>query len=343
MGAKERVFVTVGSGYIGAALVPTLLNEGYAVRVVDRCFFGRDLLPAHDDLELVREDSRRMSPDVLRDVDYVIDLVALSNDPTGELFEKATWDINCESRVRTAGLAREMGARRYILPSSCSIYGFQDEDVIVDETSPTNPLTTYARANEKAERGVLALADENFAVTVLRQATVYGYSPRMRFDLAINGMPYGAWKTSPLALLGGGTHLRPMPPVKDACGAMRFMLTADFDAINGQIVNIGSDANNYQLEPLAAAVAAVLPNDVEIEWYGDPDHRSYRVGFAKLEALGFRAKYTAEDGAREVYEALESGRIDKTPRTITLEWYKELAKWHEIIKSVEMYGGIVEI
>jgi nucleoside-diphosphate-sugar epimerase len=341
--AKERVLVTGGGGYIGTALVPALLDEGYAVRVVDRCFFGHDLLPDHDALDLVQEDSRRMAPEVVQDVDHVIDLVALSNDPTGELFEKATWEINCESRVRTAGMAKQAGAKRYVLPSSCSIYGFQDKDVIVDETSPTNPLTTYARANEKAERGVLALADEDFCVTVLRQATVYGYSPRMRFDLAINGMTYGAWKTGKLPLMRDGTQWRPMLHVKDAAAAMCFMLQADRDAVNGEIVNVGSDVNNYQLKPLAETVARVLPNDVEIEWYGDPDHRSYRVSFAKLLGLGFHARYQAEDGAREVYEALAGGKIDKTPKTITLEWYKQLAHWHEVIKSVEMYGGIVEI
>ncbi len=340
---KQRVIVTGGGGYIGTALVHMLLERGYAVRVIDRCFFGHDLLPAHDDLEVVQEDSRRIPPDAFNGVDYVIDLVALSNDPTGELFEKSTWEINCESRVRTAGLAKAAGVQRYILPSSCSIYGFQDKDVIVDETSPTNPLTTYARANKKAEQGVLALADEKFGVTVLRQATVYGYSPRMRFDLAINGMTYGAWKTGILPLMRDGTQWRPMLHVKDAGGAMCFMLEADLDAINGQLFNVGSDVNNYQLKPLAEKVASVLPNDIEIEWYGDPDHRSYRVSFAKIEALGYRAQYQAEDGAREVYEALESGLIDKTPRTMTLEWYQELARWHEIIKNVEMYGGIVEI
>ena len=156
-------------------------------------------------------------------------------------------------------------------------------------------------------------------------------------------MTYGAWKTGTLPLMRDGTQWRPMLHVKDAGGAMCFMLEADLDAVNGQLFNVGSDVNNYQLEPLAEKVASVLPNDIEIEWYGDPDHRSYRVSFAKIEALGFKAKYQAEDGAREVYEALEAGLIDKTPRTITLEWYKELAKWHEIIKNVEMYGGIVEI
>src|SRR5262249_53750029 len=153
---------------------------------VDRFFFGRYLLAESDRLEVVTEDSRRLGPEHLADVDAVVDLVAISNDPSGELFQKATLEINRNSRVRTARLAKAAGVRRYILPSSCSIYGFQQNGYIADETSPTNPLTTYARANEMAEQGVLPLADENFCVVVLRQATVYGLSPRMRFDLAIN-------------------------------------------------------------------------------------------------------------------------------------------------------------
>ncbi len=215
--------------------------------------------------------------------------------------------------------------------------------MIVDETSPTNPLTTYARANEAAERAVLALADDRYCVIVIRQATVYGYSPRMRFDLAINGMTYGAWKTGKLPLMRDGTQWRPMVHVRDTADAMCFLLEADSSSVNGQIFNVGSDENNYQIGPLGEIVRRVIPKPVQIEWYGDPDHRSYRVSFAKIERLGWKAKLRAEEGVKEVYEALEAGLTDRTPQTITLQWYRELARWHEIIKSVEMYGGIVDI
>jgi nucleoside-diphosphate-sugar epimerase len=337
------VLVTGAGGYIGTTLVPLLLGAGYRVRAVDRFFFGDDLLQPGDRLQVIREDSRRIPDAVYQDVDAVVDLVALSNDPTGELFERATWDINHASRVRTARKAKAAGARRYILPSSCSIYGFQEPGVIADEDTPTNPLTTYARANEAAERDVLELADDDFCVVVLRQATVYGYSPRMRFDLAINGMTYGAWKTGELPLMRDGTQWRPMVHVRDTADAMRFVLEIEPGKVNGRIFNVGSDSNNYQIGPLGQKVAELVPRDVAIEWYGDPDVRSYRVSFDRIEALGWSAARSAEDGVREICDALEAGLVDRTPRTITLQWYRDLSSWHDVIRRVEMYGGIVDI
>ena len=339
----EKILVTGGGGYIGCILLSQLLEKNYAVRALDRFFFGRELLPQHDNLELVQEDSRRIRPEHLAGVDHVIDLVALSNDPSGELFEKSTWEINHVSRVQTAHLAKQLGVKRYIFPSSCSIYGFQEQGVIADENSPINPLTTYAQANRKAEEGILSLADESFCALALRQSTVYGYSPRMRFDLAINGMTYGAWSTGTLPLLRDGTQWRPMIHVQDTARAMIFMLEAEQTRINGKIFNVGSQENTYQLKSLAEKVAQTVPRDVEIEWYGDPDHRSYRVSFERLEALGFRTSYVAEDGVREICQALEEGFIDKTIKTMTLQWYQQLVQWHEIIDEIVMYGGIVDL
>jgi nucleoside-diphosphate-sugar epimerase len=342
----ETVLVTGAGGYIGSILVPKLLNKGYKVKAIDRYFFGKDKLPNHENLEIIQEDTRKLKEEIFDKVDYVIDLVAISNDPSGELFNEATWQINYESRVRTANIAKKKGVKRYILPSSCSIYGFQEE--IVDESAKTNPLTTYAKANEKAEQGVLPLADDSFVVTVMRQSTVFGYSPRMRFDLAINGMSYGAWKTGKLPLMRDGSQYRPMVHVQDTTDVMILLLTADKEKINGEIFNVGGDQLNYQIGQLGEIVAKTIEEEigkkVEIEWYGDPDHRSYRVSFKKIrETLNWTPKWDAKMGVKEIVHKLEKGEVDKTTQTITLNWYKELEKWYNIIEELKMYGGILNI
>jgi nucleoside-diphosphate-sugar epimerase len=342
MRSMERVLVTGAGGYIGTTLVPMLLAQGYKVRALDRFFFGH-LLPEHPRLERIRADLRRLDADHLQGVDHVIDLAAISNDPSGELFPLATDQVNHAARVRCATMAKAAGARRYLLPSSCSIYGFQDAQAVCDEGHPVNPLTTYARANLRAEQDVLRLADERFCVTVLRQATVYGYSPRMRFDLAINGMTYGAWRNRVLPLMRDGTQWRPMIHVRDAASALIFMLRAPAERIGGEVFNVGSDAENYQLGPLAELIRATLPVAIEIGWYGDPDRRSYRVDCKKIEALGWRAEHNAQDGALEIFRRLEAGELKRTDETMTLEWYQQLTRWHRIIKEIELHGGIIDI
>ncbi len=340
------VLVTGAGGYIGSVLTPKLLAQGFQVKAVDRFFFGEDKLHAHDNLTLVREDARRLSAEHFAGVDFVIDLVAISNDPAGEAFDQATWAINHQARANTAKQAKAAGVKRYILPSSCSIYGFQDH--LVDETADTNPLTTYAKANEKAEHDVLPLADDNFVVTVMRQSTVFGYSPRMRFDLAINGMTYGAWKNKKLPLMRDGQQYRPMVHVQDTTDVMILLLTADAEKINGQIFNVGGEALNYQIGPLAEIITEMVADRIEepvaIEWYGDVDHRSYQVDFNKIKTtLNWQPQWDAKRGAAEILEKLIAGELDRTTQTITLDWYKALEQWSTIVKQTELHGGMVNI
>jgi nucleoside-diphosphate-sugar epimerase len=335
-----KIIVTGASGYIGSVLVPKLLKQGHEVTAVDRFFFG-DLLADHKNLEKIKADSRTLNLEIFSGHNAVIDLVAISNDPAGDVFQEATYDINFHSRFRTASYAKESGVERYILPSSCSIYGFQEDGLIATESSPTNPLTHYAKANEMAENKILPLGNNKFCVTVLRQATVYGFSPRMRFDLAINGMTYGAWKDRKLPLMRDGDQWRPMIHVEDTSDAIIFMLDQRVEEINKEIFNSGSPDNCYQLKPLAERVAKAVGEDVVIEWYGDKDIRSYNVSFEKIRSLGFYAKHQAEYGVNEILTKLESRELDKTIKTITLDWYNEISKWHEVIKAMEIDGKLI--
>lgn len=338
----RRVLVTGGAGYIGSVLTRMLLDEGYDVVVLDRFFFGPTLrhLEGRSGLHLVRGDVRTFNPALLDGIDAVCDLAALSNDPAGELDPVKTMEINHQGRARVARLARERGVRRYILASSCSVYGFQEG--LLDEESAPQPLTTYAEANIAAERSNLPLAEHGFCVTALRQATVYGLSPRMRFDLAINGMTLGVFQKGRIPVLRDGTQWRPMVHVRDTCRAFLRVLEAEPDLVNGQVFNVGSDEQNFQILPLARRVAEAVGREFQHEWYGDPDHRSYRVSFAKIRrVLGYETLFTPEDAAREIFSALESGEVQPDTRTRTVEWYKNLIQWHGVLREVVLDGAVL--
>ncbi|MGC9188908.1 MAG: NAD-dependent epimerase/dehydratase family protein, partial [Sulfurihydrogenibium sp.] len=322
----KQVLVTGAGGYIGSVLVPYLLEHGYSVIALDRFFFGKDKLPDHKNLSILEDDIRLFDKSILKDVDVVVDLAALSNDPSGELDPVKTWSINYLGRFRVAVLSKLMGVSRYVFPSSCSVYGFQDE--VVDENSSTNPLTTYAKANLKAEQESLILSDDKFTVVILRFATVYGFSPRMRFDLAINGMVKGFFENGKIPILRDGTQWRPFVHIKDIAKAVRLAIEAPSEIVNGEIFNVGSDEQNVQIFNLAQRVAEAIGIPFQYEWYGLPDHRSYRVSFKKIrEKLGFSADYSIEDGAIEIWKALKEKKLyPDDPKTITVEWYKKLIK-----------------
>lgn len=332
-----KVLVTGGGGYIGSVLTRLLLEKGYNLKVIDRFFFGIELMDdIKDKVEIIKDDIRFVDPNVLKGVDVVMDLAALSNDPSGELDPEKTMEINYKGRVRIAKISKKMKVKRYILASSCSVYGFQEG--ILNEESKLNPLTTYAQANALAEKEVIPLGDNNFTVTVLRQATVYGFSPRMRFDLAINGMVMGFYKNGKIPILRDGTQWRPFVHIKDTSMAFITVMNAEKDIVNKQIFNVGSNEQNCQIFQLAKLVAETMEQEFRYEWYGSPDNRSYRINFDKIKnLLKFKCNYTIQDGVKEIYNALKDGKIDPNdPKTITVKWYKHLIEMDKFLNSVKI-------
>jgi len=338
-----RVLVTGGAGYIGSILVRRLLKEKYKVTVLDRFFFGKESLASiskNPSLKLIQDDIRWFNPKILKNIDVVLDLAALSNDPSGEINPKMTMDINYKGRARVAKLSKQNDVKRYILASSCSIYGFRDG--FLDEKSKVNPLTTYAKANRLAEISSLKLADDKFTVTSLRFATVFGLSTRMRFDLAVNGMVLGFFKNKQIPIMRNGKQWRPFIHVKDVSEAYVKVIKSQKEKVNGKIFNIGSNAQNYQILPLAKEVAKSIRIPFSKKWYGDPDSRSYRISFKKAEdEIGFKTKYPISFGAKEVYSALRRGTITDSIKTKTVEWYKWLLESKNVLDSIVIKNKIL--
>jgi nucleoside-diphosphate-sugar epimerase len=341
--AAVKVLVTGGGGCVGTSLVPELLRRGHRLTVVDRFFFGDQVfssLRGNESLRLVRDDIRWFDGSLLVGQDAVIDMAALSNDPAGELDPWKTFDINYLGRIRVARLAREAGVSRYLLTSSCSVYGFREG--ILDETTPPNPLTAYARANVLAESDTLSLANDSFCPAAVRFATLYGLSGRMRFDLAVNAMVLGARSSGKIPIMKDGTQWRPFMHVRDAARALAELLGQKPSLIRGQLFNIGSDEQNYQIAKLAELVAMTMMSRPTLEWYGDPDRRSYRVSFHRArEELRFTPELTPIDATKEIESALASGALAPSLQQKTVEWYRHLLQDRDAGEAVAIRGVVL--
>jgi nucleoside-diphosphate-sugar epimerase len=326
---QKKIVITGGAGYIGSTLSRMARARGYEVHVVDRFFFGSESLEGSGVI-LHRADTRDMDPSLLEGAFALFDLAAISNDPAGDLNKAITMDINYRARRRLQELCLENGVERYVLASSCSVYGFQDQ--IVDEKSDVNPLTTYAEANILAENSAFSILGGHTAFTSLRQATVFGLSNRMRFDLAVNAMTLSMWKSGKLRILRNGEQWRPMVHLRDTSKAFLQVIEAERELVDGEIFNVGSDHQNFRIIDLAEEVSAALGKELELEWYGDPDHRSYRVSFQKInKVLNFETEWTVGMAAKEIADALGDGAITDSLKTQTLNWYQSLMEWEELL------------
>lgn len=328
-----HVLITGGAGYIGSVLTSHLLTQNYKVTVIDCFYFGQETLPVHPKLTCVQQDSRTICQEQLEGIDILIDLAAMSNDPCGEAFESLTWEVNHLARVRTANLAKQSGVKHYILPSSCSVYGYQKK--IVDENSPTMPLTTYAKANLKAEEDIIPLGTNDFCVTALRLSTVFGYSPRMRLDLVVNSMTYNAWKLGEIVVHGGGTQYRPLVHTKDVSSAIIHIINAPSKYINKQIYNIGGQQLNCRINDIAEKIQAHMRKEghsINIIHNGPQDLRSYRVSFKKLERLGWQPSHSLAGEIAKLIQRMNNGKMSIDSRCYTLSWYSHILDLENIVQ-----------
>jgi nucleoside-diphosphate-sugar epimerase len=302
-----RVLVTGHEGYVGAVAAPFLAARGHSVVGLDAGFYvGCDLFPLEDDVPGWRFDVRDVPDEVLESVDAILHLAGLSNDPLGDLAPELTFEINHLATVRLAERARAAGVTRFVFASSCSMYGASGDDGAVDETAPLQPLTAYAESKVRAERDLAALATDDFSPVFMRNATVYGVSPRLRIDLVLNNLVGWAYTTGVVRVLSDGTPWRPLLHVRDLAAAAAAILDAPREAVHNEAFNIGRDDENYRIRELAEIVNTVVPGStLEIGSDASPDARSYRVDFGKFDRAFPDAalSWDAETGARELYDA----------------------------------------
>jgi nucleoside-diphosphate-sugar epimerase len=330
-----RILLTGDKGYIGSVMVPLLVQKGHTVTGLDSDWFEQS---AFSDLSCKivsrKKDLRDLELSDLEGFDAVIHLAGLSNDPLGDLNPALTYEINHAASVRLAGLAKKAGVTRFLFSSSCSTYGAASPEELLDEQAQFRPVTPYGRSKVLVEQEVAKLADSSFSPTFLRNATAYGVSPRLRFDLVLNNLVAWALATGRIYIKSDGTPWRPIVHIEDISRAFIAVLNAPREAIHCESFNVGQTAENYQIRELAEIVSETVPGcQVEYAQDGSPDTRCYRVDFGKIGRLlpEFKPQWNARQGAKELYDALRIAglRLEdfEGPR------YKRIAHLQELLSS----------
>ena len=298
-----KIFVTGSEGYLGSLLTPLLIENGHEVMGCDTGFYKEGWLFNDCSVrpQTVCKDVRQITADDLRGYGAVVHMAELSNDPAGELAPNITYEINHRGSVNLARAAKAAKVERFVYMSSCSVYGVTTQD-FVDESSPVNPQTAYGNCKTLVERDVRALADDNFSPTFLRNATAYGASPRMRFDIVLNNLCGLAWTTREIRLTSDGTPWRPLVHGLDIAKAILHVLAAPRALVHNETFNVGDTRHNWRVREIAGVVAEVFEG-CRVS-FGKPgaDNRSYRVSFDKIHSVlpGFTCDWDARRGAEEL-------------------------------------------
>ncbi|MFE6774548.1 NAD-dependent epimerase/dehydratase family protein [Streptomyces sp. NPDC057702] len=302
-----RVLLTGHQGYLGTVMAPVLADAGHEVVGLDSGLFADCVLgPPPTDPRGHRVDLRDVTAEHVAGVDAVIHLAALSNDPLGALAPDLTYDINHHASVRLAQLARDAGVTRFLYASTCSVYGAAGGDDLVSEDAPLRPVTPYAESKVRVEDDLRALADDDFSPVFLRNATAFGYSPRLRADIVLNNLVGHALLSGQVLVLSDGTPWRPLVHAADIARAFAAALVAPREAVHEQAFNIGGEANNVTVAEIAGQVAEAVPGSrVVITGETGADPRSYRVDFSRFRAAipGFDIAWTLKRGALELADA----------------------------------------
>jgi nucleoside-diphosphate-sugar epimerase len=311
-----KIFVTGVEGYIGALLAPMLEERGHQVVGTDTGYYRDGWLYSDKNLKtfppFINKDLRRITAADLKGFDAVVHLAELSNDPLGQNKPEITFQINHQGSVNLAKNAKAAGVPRFVYTSSCSVYGVGSGDSLTEE-APVNPQTAYAHCKVNVERDVGALADDKFSPVFLRNATAYGPSPRMRFDIVLNNLSGFAKTTGVIAMTSDGTPWRPLVHVLDICKAIVCSVESPREPVHNQIFNVGHSADNYRVREIAEIVGGVFTGCKVSFGAPSPDNRSYRVSFDKISTRlpGFKCEWTAEKGARQLKEIYDRIAMDK--------------------------------
>ncbi|MET0928128.1 MAG: SDR family oxidoreductase [Aeromicrobium sp.] len=299
------ILLTGHQGYLGTVMAPILADAGHDVVGLDTGLFADCVLgPVPHDPRTLAVDLRDVTPEHLAGVDAVIHLAALSNDPLGALAPEITHDINHAASVRLARAAKDAGVGRFLYASTCSVYGSAGED-LVTEDAPLRPLTPYAVSKVRVESDVSAMADDSFSPSYLRNATAFGFSPRLRADIVLNNLVGHAVLTGEVKVLSDGTPWRPLVHARDIAAAFLQTLEAPTEAIHDRAFNVGTEANNVTVAEIAQSVAETVPGSrLSITGETGSDPRSYRVDFSLIRKLlpGYEATWSIADGAAELFE-----------------------------------------